>query len=662
MFSRTNKLLTSSANSQAAYLRKKNSLRLILIAICFLSTPLRAQVNVNYIVFQGKQALMQEDFTEAVRLFNVAITSRNDLHEPYFFRAIAKYNLGDLKGAERDLTEAISIKPNYPEALMYRGVCRERLMNLNDAISDFDRALKLDAFNDEIIVSKAFTLTLQGHYREAIELCNNAIKINRKNERAFLCRAWSRYQLYDFEGSADDYSSALSINRFNAETHVKRAMVKSFQLKYDEATSDLHRALELDSLNLSAMYQLAAVHRELDEPDKALALYSRMIQTDPSNAIAYYERGLMLSDDGLTDEAIEDFTMVNVLTGGHLLAYFNRGGLYFEKGKYSAAVEDLSKAIEIYPGLAEAYHNRAMAYAKMGLVRKAESDYEKARSIKSELYSLNPLEQQQELKKIQDVSRIGDGFSQNPDNQSAAKLIRTAPDYFVVPDNWVPDSLRSAVMRFAPLEKFAAHSEKLVAIAHPGWTPDQSDQLRAMLNEQLSENPDDAGALLYQGILFQLLENYDLALEIYTLLIASDREHHVAVLNRSYVLHRMQLLSGAFESSLAGLSSTPESSAQIDNHYRSIADDLEKITFINPGFVPAAYNLGNLYASMGNYHEAAEAYRLVLERTPQLTEAHFNLGLTLLYLNNAEEACTHLSIAGENGYNLAWTVIKRYCK
>lgn len=605
---------------------------------------------------------MQEDFTEAVQLFNVAITSRSDLHEPFFFRAIAKYNLGDLKGAERDLTEAISIKPNYPEALMYRGVCRERLMNLNEALSDFDRALKLDAFNDEIIVSKAFTLTLQGNYREAIELCNNAININRKNERAFLCRAWSRYQLYDFEGSADDYTTALTINRFNAETYVKRAMVKSFQLKYDEATTDLHRALELDSLNLSAMYQLAAVHRELEEPDKALALYSRMIQTDPSNAIAYYERGLMLSEDGLTDEAIEDFTMVNVLTGGHLLAYFNRGGLYFEKGKYSAAVEDLSKAIDIYPGLAEAYHNRAMAYAKMGLIRKAESDYEKARSIKSELYSLNPAEQQQELKKIQDISRIGDGFSQSGRNQSAAKLIRTAPDYFVVPQAWVPDSLRNSVMPLAPLEKYTMQAGKLVAIAHPGWTPDQSEDLRTTLNKQLSENPDDAGALLYQGMLFQLLENYDLALEIYNLLIEQNREHHVAVLNRSYVLHRMQLLSGAFESSLAGLPTSAESATQIDTHYRSITEELEKITFINPEFVPAAYNLGNLYASMGNYHEAAEAYRLVLERTPQLTEAHFNLGLTLLYLNDAEEACKHLSTAGENGYNTAWAVIKRYCK
>lgn len=631
-----------------------------------MSCNVAAQINIDNFIFRSKQAIIDDKYTEAIELLNSVIQVQPDLHDPYFLRAISKYNLGDYKGAEMDLTKALEIKPNFPDALLYRGVSRERMMNFNAALNDFDQALKFNPFNDQVIVSKAFTKTLQEDYESAISLCNEAIEINKKNERAFLCRAWCKYKIYDTEGALSDYTRALQINKLNADTYTKRGMVKAFMLKYNEALEDLNKSFEMDSLNLHTLYQLAFVHRELENSDRAMELYSAMIEIDPETAVAYFERGQLIAEAGNIDQAIEDFTMVVVLTGGHLFAYFSRGSLYFEKGKYSAAAEDLSKAIDMYPGMAEAYYNRALAYSRMGMHNQAEQDVDRAREIKAELYTLDASGQQQELNKIKKLASIDEDFEGSDGKfgriQNQRISIKPAPDFFVIPLRWVPDSIQDEAIYLKPLTEMTAADGKWVAMSHNGWKPEQPSEKQQELNRELAENPDNQLSLLQQGVLFQLLENYELALEVYDAVLQENKEHPLALLNRSYVLHKMLFLSEAYEQTISDLPNKAPVSAEVEENYAQIAKDLELIAIMRPEFVPARFNLANLNVAIGNYSAAVSQYEEVIASDSTLSAAHFNLGLTLLYLKNQERACKHLSTSGELGVKQAYSVMKRYCK
>lgn len=625
-----------------------------------------AQINVNNYIFRSKQAIVDARYTEAIDLLNSVISVRPEMHDPYFFRAISKYNLGDFKGAERDLNRAIEIKPNFPDALMYRGVSRERMLNFSDAIRDFDRALELDPFNDDVLVSKAFTKTIQEEYTEAVELCDEALKINKRNERALLCRAWCKYKLYDLEGAVDDYSRAIKINQFNADTYTKRGMVKAFQLKYNEALEDLNLSLEMDSLSLHTLYQLAYVHNELENTDQALLYFSEMIRIDPETAVAYFERAQILADLGEVDAAIEDFTMVIVLTSGHLLTYFNRGTLYFQQNRYSAAVEDLSKAIEIYPDFAEAYYNRALAYSRMGMHGQATTDVEKAKSIKAELYALDESGQQQELKKMKELARIDEDFEGSDGRfgriQNKRIPIKPAPDFFVLPEIWVPDSLKNNAVYLKSLARLSSEGQRWVAMSHSGWTPKRPDEKRTEINDALSRNPENLDLLIQQGVLFQLMENYDLALEVYDAVLQQKPENALALLNRSYVLHKMLFLYDAYQQSVDNRPVSQVAGEEVKENYEKIARDLETVTVLHPEFVPAHFNLANLNAAIGNHSKAVDQYRSIIGTESNLQTAHFNLGLTLLYLNDSSVACEHLSISGELGYTQAYAVIKKFCQ
>ena len=53
---------------------------------------------------------------------------------------------------------------------------------------------------------------------------------------------------------------------------------------------------------------------------------------------------------------------------------------------------------------------------------------------------------------------------------------------------------------------------------------------------------------------------------------------------------------------------------------------------------------------------------MAITQAPNLPEAWFNRALTLIYLNNASQACLDLSKAGEQGLPEAYKVIGRYCK
>lgn len=625
-----------------------------------------AQINVNNFIFRSQQAIVANEYTEAIDLLNAVINVRSDLHDPFFLRAIAKYNLGDLKGAERDLSRALEIKPNFPDALLYRGVTRERMMNFSDALRDFDRALQLDAFNDNVLVSKAFTKTMQGEHHESIALCNQAIKINKRNERAYLCRAWNRYQIYDLDGALDDYNQALRINKFNADTYTKRGMVKAFMLKYNEALEDLNKALKMDSLNLHTLYQLAFVHRELENDNQALQYYNQMIEIDPSSAVAYFERGQLLAEFDESESALEDFTMVIVLTGGHMLTYFNRGSLYFERGKYSAAIEDLTKAIEMYPGFAEAYYNRALAYSRMGMHHNAETDMDKARGIKEELYSLDATGQREALDKIKELARISEDFQGSDGRmgriQNRRIDIKPAPDYFALPEQWVPDSLKSQALFLRSLTEMTSGQGRWVAMSHDGWKPSGAVESQQKLNEQLAQNPDNMLLLIQQGVLFQLMENYDLAREVYDAVLQQNDQHPLALLNRSYVLHKMLFLFDAYEQSISDSPERSPVSDEIRENYAQVSRGLERLVLLRPDFVPATFNLANLNAATGNYSTAVAQYEEIIGDEKNLPAAHFNLALTLLYLNNKDEACEHLSISGELGYRDAYPIMKRYCQ
>ena len=79
----------------------------ILSLVLFFSTLCNAQLNTTRVMEIGRNALYFEDYVLSIQYFNQVIDSKPFLHEPYFFRGLAKFYLDDFVGADEDIYLAV---------------------------------------------------------------------------------------------------------------------------------------------------------------------------------------------------------------------------------------------------------------------------------------------------------------------------------------------------------------------------------------------------------------------------------------------------------------------------------------------------------------------------------------------------------------------------
>lgn len=96
--------------------------------------------------------------------------------------------------------------------------------------------------------------------------------------------------------------------------------------------------------------------------------------------------------------------------------------------------------------------------------------------------------------------------------------------------------------------------------------------------------------------------------------------------------------------------------------YSLVLEGYRRCLEIDPDFVFARFNIGNVYAKNGEIDKAIEAYTQVIRQDRELAEAYFNRGLLYIYIGQKAQASADLSKAGELGITSAYNIIKRYCR
>ena len=114
-----------------------------------------AQINTDQVIQIGRNALYFEDYILSIQYFNQVIAAKPYLAQPYFYRALAKLNLDDYKGAETDASMAIERNPFITDAYELRGVARQNLGLDSLAIEDYSHALTLLPENKGILYNLA---------------------------------------------------------------------------------------------------------------------------------------------------------------------------------------------------------------------------------------------------------------------------------------------------------------------------------------------------------------------------------------------------------------------------------------------------------------------------------------------------------------------------
>jgi tetratricopeptide (TPR) repeat protein len=669
----------------------RNSLKFLLITVALLlqtaGSRLMAQYDKDVFFMRGRQALSEGKYARAIENFNVLSQLDTTDYWTFFFRGIAKYNLGDLRGAKRDFDRSVRINPVFTNGYHYRGITQSRFGNYDAALTDFQTAIDLRPGYDGLYFSRGVTYFLSQQFDKAVSDFDRYIRKEPKDPTAYLNRGASWLFLGDTLKAVTDYNKAIRLDRFDPEGYVRRGRLYATQGKYDLAIADMDRAIELDTANTFAYFNRAIMHYEQEQYRDAMADLNRVLEDEPGNALTLYNRGLISAQLGAYEDALDDMDRVLNINPQNVLAYFNRASIFIELGQYKNALEDYDKAIELYPDFAKAYMNRSYVKNMLGQHKAAKKDYDIAQKKVQEYRAKNITDAASfadTTKKYSSLLSLDAEFAKKDFNDELLQHrdidIRLRPLYrFVL--TGAKDNTNYALDRGYE-NPLVSRFENALPVGVKVRTSDKtlsSAELDAVEKAAWSSSVQVTPVDLFLRALYDNAGKQFNSSQAYYTAAIDDSEGTAGVdgmyrsfylMNRGVLRAEMIDFISSIESNVQVLSmdDSGNTRARVKDQvvrqydYSDAVNDMNQAKEIVPDLPYVYYNLGNLYCLSAEHIASIENYTKAISLWPYMGDAYFNRGLVLIYLKDKEKGCIDLSRAGELGVEEAYGVIKKYCE
>ncbi len=655
----------------------------------------RGQINTDQVMRIGRNTLYFEDYVLSIQYFNQVLSVNPYLAQPYFYRAIAKLNLEDYRGAEEDATMAIERNPFITDAYEVRGVARQNMGLTKEAIEDYDHALEQLPESRGLMYNKALAQQDVGDLDSASETYEALLKSYPGFEGGYIGRARLRLEKTDTVGALADINKALEINRNAINGYIIRADININSTKdYQAALDDMNEAIKLEPQYPGFFINRAYVKYLLDDYFGAMADFDYALQLDPTNTAALFNRGMLRAEVHDTNKAIDDFSQVLSLSPDDYKALYNRAMLYGEIGEFDQAVADLDKVIEAFPDFAAAYflrydikrrhggetasakrdYDRSMELAQTRVKKSAAGEDDSAdKGVFPELTAENSETQEQVKRRFTSLTTIDDNTRDdrvfNNKNirgkvQNRNVTVELEP-MFVVTYYTSPTELKQSgdYIREVDDLNYTRMLRYLLQVTNHEPSMSDEDAIQSHFssidyyNSYLATHTPRAIDYFGRAMDFMTTRNYPAAIDDLNRAIALTPDFTVAYLVRSYARY-----CDRGNPSADGDSQVPEQAKNMRtmrSDMQGVIDDLDMVIKLSPEMAVAYYNKGVVLAELQDYTGAISAFTKALQLRSDLGEAYYNRGYSYLRLGNKDSGVADLSKAGELGIVPSYNLLKR---
>ena len=647
-----------------------------------------AQINTEQVIRVGRNALYFEDYMLSIQYFNRVIDAKPYLAEPYFLRAIAKYNLEDYAGAEADASKALSLNPFITDAWEVRGVARQNQGRDAEAIGDYKEALSLLPRNRNLLFNMAMAQQTAGQNEAADSTFSELLRYYPNYDNGYLGRAQLRIATGDTTAAASDVERALQLNPNALNGYIMRAdMAIHSNGDYQAALADLNEAVRLQPRLAGLYINRAFLRYSLNDYFGAMADYDYALQLDPANTTALFNRGLLLAEVNANDRALDDFSGVLDLEPDNYRALYSRALIHRAKGNYTAALADVGRVAEAFPEFPDALWLRSDIERSMGQTARAEATYRRAKQLAA---AARPVAEGEESKP---AVASGDVPEELVSKRFASLL--TVDDNADIHEQYNNAAIRGRVqdrnvaIEIEPMMEMGFYSAPSELRAHTYYIKEIDDlnATRALRYAVVVTNRQPA---LDEDI----VQRHFSSIEYYNSLIATHTPRAVDYLGRALDFVTTRNYAGAIDDATRAIGLMPDFAPaywlraqaryrklQVDRDapddasiapaarlqvaeaaMMDIMADIDKGLELSPNTAVAWFNKGNLLLENRDYTSALAAYTRAIEIKPDMGEAYFNRGYIHLQLGNRQAGISDLSKAGEAGIVPAYNLIKRIRK
>ena len=645
----------------------------IMLFVSLISVPSEAQVNKSYFVWKGRDMVMDSRYREAIETLNILLRADPDSYEGFFWRGVAKYNLDDLLGAERDFSATLNINPVYTVAYYFRGLVRSRLGNYDDAFSDFAEAIDLRPDNPAPYFSRGVAEILTQRYQAAVDDFNAYIRLNNRDADAYANRGMAYLYLKDTLAAQSDFDRAVRTNTNYPRGYLERGSLAMARRNYNDAAADFSRAIECDSLCMPAYFNRALSRYNLKDIRGALSDFDTILEFDPSSSVTYFNRALLRTETGDYNRALDDYNAAAEITPGNIMIYYNRAALNLRLGNLSDALSDYNRTIELLPDFAGAYRARASVRYLLKDFDGAQSD-ERIAQAKIDYYNMH--REGDGTDPVADTTRLFDqllSFDAKMSNAAfartnAANAVTLRPLYgFGIRDEEKDDDVLELPVQ-SVAEFIETVGEPLLELGLTGIVP-PADMLVGMddsISVRIAQDSSDWSAYFMRGVVRALLKQYTNAISALSTAIELSPSNPMLYIARSTVEAEMTDFISSVGGEYSRLSFMDSQNSLAADYGRPVYSydnalaDLNKAAKLAPDLPYIYYNRANIAAVAGDFQSALDDYDRVIAMDPEFADAYFNRGLVRIYCGNLNDALLDISKAGELGIGEAYTLLRAY--
>lgn len=307
--------------------------------------------NIDDLISDGQKSLDEEDYAEAEKVFNSALSLDDKSEKAWdgYLTAIRGQKKPEV--LEEKAQEAIIKIPDWAGGYYYIADAQFDLKQYDEALIQAEKAIEKDQTYKKALNLKGLIYYDQEQYTDALAAFESAIAVDPEYNHAWYNKGRTLRLLENYDGAIEALDKALSIDPEYKYSWYIKGLTLSDQEKYTEA---------------------------IDAYDKAIAI-------DPDYKYAWVFKGIALDDIKKYQEAVDAFDDALRIDPKYDYALSKKGttlilGLY----KAEEALEAFEKAIDINQEDDYYWHGKAMSLFFLNRLDEALIAIEKAISLDSE--------------------------------------------------------------------------------------------------------------------------------------------------------------------------------------------------------------------------------------------------------------------------------------
>jgi tetratricopeptide (TPR) repeat protein len=666
-----------------------------------------AQLNTDRILAIGQNALYFEDYVLSIQYFNQVIKIKPYLAEPYVYRAIAKIELGDFRGADDDCTQAIDRNPFLTQAYYARGFARRSLNLYPEAIEDFSKALEFSPNSLYLILNRMNTRELNKDYAGAKQDLELYLKINPKATDILFDEGRLDLAMKDTVAAENSFDRLITADSTKFIGWSARGLLEMQKNNIKAALSDYNQAVKLNTTFPGDFINRGILNVRTKNFNQALSDYNQSIKMKGDEPLSYYNRGLLRASLGDYNNALSDLNMVLKLDSTNSEALLRKAMLEITLRDYQNAIIDYKVIIQRHPYFIPAF--LGVADAEQGLgheknafrYRQLADNIEKNkdvinRKLKEEIKTDNKMSTAQQNSSNKNTN-LFDRFidqngetSQTPSKYSDEMRGQVQDRYadvvnernFVLTYYAKTDEIRRTNLYYPVLEEYNKKNKLSSALKITNNELPLTAQLINSHFERINElsallnnHSNDADVYFIRAMEFVMVQDFKSAIDDLNKAIEERPDFMLAYFCRANVRYKLV----EYNKNNAAQKNAISINGKVDNQLNKSQDlivsdkeslfnvelimsDYDKVISLNPDFSYAYFNKANILCTQKNFQTAILNYTQAIQIDPDFAEAYFNRGLTYLFIGEDTKGLADLSKAGELGIYKSYNLMQRFKK